>query len=68
MSARAELDETRRAEMYREMQVLLRDEGGAIVPIFANEIHARNEKIGHGELSWSRGLDGRRFMDRWWMV
>lgn len=68
VSARAELDETRRAEMYREMQVLLRDEGGAIVPIFANEIHARNEKIGHGELSWSRGLDGRRFMDRWWMV
>ncbi len=67
-SARAELDETLRAEMYREMQVILRDEGGAIVPMFANEVHARNENIGHGDLSWSRGFDGRRIMERWWMV
>ena len=68
VQARAELDEGLRAEMYREMQVILRDEGGNIVPMFANEVHARNEKIAHGDLSWVRGFDGRRIMERWWMV
>lgn len=68
VQARAELDEGLRAEMYREMQIILRDEGGNIVPMFANEVHARNDKIAHGELSWTRGFDGRRIMDRWWMV
>lgn len=67
-AARAELDTNLRAEMYRDIQVILRDEGGNIVPMFANEVHARNDKIAHGDLSWVRGFDGRRIMDRWWMV
>ena len=58
MAARAELDEGLRAEMYRDIQIILRDEGGNIVPMFANEVHARNEKIAHGDLSWVRGFDG----------
>lgn len=68
VQARAELDEGLRAEMYREMQIILRDEGGNIIPMFANEVHARNDKIAHGDLSWVRGFDGRRIMERWWMV
>lgn len=68
IKARAELDEGLRSEMYREMQIILRDEGGHIAPMFANEVHARNENIGHGDVSWGRGFDGRRIMDRWWMV
>ena len=68
VQARAELDEGLRGEMYREMQVILRDEGGNIVPMFANEVHARNESIAHGDLSWVRGFDGRRILERWWMV
>jgi len=67
-SARAELDEARRADMYREMQILLRDDGGEVVPMFANEVHASNKKIAHGDLSWARGFDGRRIMERWWMA
>jgi len=67
-SARGELDEAKRADMYREMQMLLRDEGGNVVPMFANEVHASNGKIAHGDLSWVRGFDGRRIMERWWMV
>ena len=68
VAARAELDEGLRAEMYRDIQIILRDEGGNIVPMFANEVHARNDKIAHGDLSWVRGFDGRRIMERWWMV
>ncbi len=67
-TARAELDEVLRAEMYRDIQIILRDEGGNIVPMFANEVHARNENIAHGDLSWVRGFDGRRILERWWMV
>ena len=68
ISARAELDDARRADMYREMQIILRDDGGNVVPMFANEVHARNAKIAHGDLSWTRGFDGRRIMERWWMT
>lgn len=68
VQARAELNEELRAEMYRDMQVILSEEGGDIVPMFANEVHARNDKIAHGELSWVRGFDGRRILERWWMV
>ena len=68
VQARSELNESLRAEMYREMQIILRDEGGDIVPMFANQVHARNEKIAHGDLSWVRGFDGLRMLDRWWMV
>jgi peptide/nickel transport system substrate-binding protein len=68
VQARAELNDGKRRDMYREMQVILRDEGGAIVPMFANVVIARNEKIAHGPQSWLRALDGRRIMDRWWMV
>lgn len=69
VAARAELDDARRREMYRDMQIILRDEGGTIVPMFANVVIARNSKIAHGgQQSWLRALDGRRIIDRWWMV
>ncbi len=68
VAARAELDEAKRREMYREMQRILRDEGGVIVPMFANAVIARNDKIAHAGQSWVRAFDGRRIMERWWMV
>jgi len=68
VAARAELDTTRRAEMYRDMQIMLRDEGGVIAPMFATAVIARNAKVAHGEQSWVRALDGRRIMERWWMT
>lgn len=66
--SRAELNQDLRREMYREMQILLRDDGGSIIPMFANSVHARNDRIAHGDVSWVRGFDGRRLMERWWMV
>lgn len=64
-SARAEVNDALRGEMYQEMQILLRDEGGSIIPMFANSVHARNDKIAHGDVSWVRGFDGRRNLERW---
>ena len=66
--ARAELNEAKRREMYMDMQLILRDNGGAIVPMFANAIDAKTDKVGHGEVSGVQPLDGRRILERWWLV
>lgn len=66
--ARAELDDSRRREMYRDLQIMLRDEGGTVVPFFANDVIARNDKVAHAALSSQGSLDGRRIAERWWVV
>lgn len=68
VQSRAELDENKRREMYRDMQILLRDEGGVVTPMFANAVMARNDKIAHGDISWVRPADGRRILERWWLA
>lgn len=67
VEARAELDDAKRRDIYRDMQIILRDEGGALIPLFANDVLARSDKVGHGELSVDRGFDGRRIIERWWV-
>lgn len=44
-AARTELDENKRKDMYREMSVMVRDEGGVIVPMFNDFVDAMNEKV-----------------------
>jgi len=68
-TARAESDEDKRRSMYREMQIILRDRGGVIVPAFANDLVARTGKIAHGEhVSPLKAFDGRRIIERWWVA
>ena len=43
--ARAELDESKRRAMYAEMQQILSDEGGALVPMFASYVFATSDKL-----------------------
>jgi len=45
ISARAELDSDKRREQYFEMQQIMRDEGGTIIPMFANYVQAVNNRI-----------------------
>ncbi|MBT4889322.1 MAG: twin-arginine translocation signal domain-containing protein [Rhodospirillales bacterium] len=68
LAAKAELDPSKRRGMYSELQMILRDEGGNIVPLFANEVLARSDKVNHGALSSDRGMDGRHILERWWVV
>lgn len=68
VEAKAETDEARRREMYFEMQKLMRDDGGALVPLFGNDVLARNDRVAHGALAADRGFDGRHIIERWWMV
>lgn len=66
IEARAELNNTKRAAMYAEMQNIVRDEGGAIIPLFKDYIEAASSRVGHGVLSGSLALDGGKCAERWW--
>lgn len=68
LSARAELDSAKRSELYGEMQRIVRDDAGTVVPLFANDVFATSDKIGHGKLAGNNEVDGRMFFERWWFV
>jgi peptide/nickel transport system substrate-binding protein len=69
LSARAELDSDKRREQYFEMQQILRDDGGVILPMFANYVQAVNNRISSpdkvGNL-WQ--MDNARMAERWSVV
>ena len=67
--ARSELNETKRQALYEEAQVLLHDDGGALIPMFANYINGLSTKIAHGDnvaANWD--LDGGKATERWWFA
>ena len=67
LQAKAELDQAKRAEMYREMQMLAKNDGGTIIPMFTNFVYARNKNVAHGpDLAASWQMDGARACSRWW--
>jgi peptide/nickel transport system substrate-binding protein len=66
VAARAELDEKKRRQMYVEMQSIVRDEGGVVVPMFAADLAGATSKIKHGPLAVNWELDGFRCAERWW--
>jgi peptide/nickel transport system substrate-binding protein len=69
LSARAELNtETRRA-MYHEMQQLVSDDGGVIIPMFANYVMARGAGVAHEpRIGSNLDLDGWKCVERWWFA
>ena len=66
IEARSELDQSKRREMYAEMQRLIRDDGGIILPFFADIVDAGGKKLKFGNLSGQSSLDGFRCSERWW--
>ncbi|MEL6683098.1 MAG: ABC transporter substrate-binding protein [Pseudomonadota bacterium] len=66
LSARAELDSTVRREQYTEMQQILRDDGGVLIPMFANYVQAVNNRIYSPDVVgnlWQ--MDNARMAERW---
>ena len=69
LQARAELDNKRRAEMYREMAMILRDQGGTILPMFLNLVFAsRSNVMQPSKMAVNWALDGARGGSRWWFA
>ncbi|WP_292289888.1 ABC transporter substrate-binding protein [Marivita sp.] len=64
-TARAELDEDKRRQMYYEMQELVTMDGGSVLPMFANFVFANSEEIVHGDMASNYDVDGERWMERW---
>ena len=69
LSARAELDSDKRRAQYTEMQMLMSDEGGTIVPMYANYVDAASTKLAHGpDLGNLWMMDSSRLTERWWFA
>lgn len=66
LEARSEQDESLRAEMYHEMQGLVSQDGGTIIPVFVNYVDAHNDKVAHGEVAGDRYFDGWKLVERWY--
>ncbi|MBC8269982.1 MAG: ABC transporter substrate-binding protein [Rhodospirillaceae bacterium] len=69
VAGRAELDEAKRSAIYMEMQSICSDEGGAVIPCFANNVDAVSDKLGMPDkLGGNFELDGARSIARWWFI
>jgi len=66
VKARTELNTDRRRAMYWEMQEIVRDDGGTIIPVYAQYVFASRKNVAHGPLAANRDLDGWKEMERWW--
>ncbi|RLB94453.1 MAG: peptide ABC transporter substrate-binding protein [Deltaproteobacteria bacterium] len=66
VEARAELNQKKRGELYFEMQKIVRDEGGVVIPAIANMVDATTKKVMFENPSGNLELDGLRFCERWW--
>ena len=67
VQARSELDQAKRREMYVEMQRLVHDDGGSIIPMFMAYTHAARKNVQLPEQmanNWE--LDGHKNGERWW--
>ena len=66
VEARAMLDDVKRREIYVEMQRIVHNEGGTLVPIFASDLMAATDRLRHGPLATNIQMDGLRMPERWW--
>lgn len=69
LEARSETNETKRHAMYAEMQAIVANEGGTVIPVFANYVTGISDKVMHPEkiaANWT--LDGFRAVERWWLA
>ncbi|MET3583854.1 ABC-type transport system substrate-binding protein [Mesorhizobium robiniae] len=68
LEARAELDQTKRRDMYVEMQRIVSGNGGQCIPVFAADILAKSDKLAHGPVAVNWDMDGYKLADRWWFA
>ena len=69
VEARAELDTNKRRSMYVEMQQILHNDGGLILPLFQSDIMAYHERLAvPKEVGNNWELDGAKNSERWWFT
>jgi peptide/nickel transport system substrate-binding protein len=68
VQARAELDTSKRRELYYECQVIVNEHGGALVPMFANFILAVDKSVMYDKMAGNLDYDGYKAAERWWFA
>ena len=69
VAARSELDTDRRREMYWELQAILNERGGAVIPMFASYVSAHSNMVTHAdEVAKHADMDGYKIANRWWFA
>ncbi|MDP1699649.1 MAG: ABC transporter substrate-binding protein [Aestuariivirga sp.] len=69
VAARSEQNEDLRRRMYVKMQQIIHDDGGAVIPVFADHVAAvRDNVTTPDELIPAWGFDGHKAMERWWFA
>ena len=65
--ARAELDEAKRRQYIWEMQQMLHDDGGALIPVFRDYLDAHNVRVGGHTPHNGFLLDNGRICEKAWL-
>ena len=65
--ARSETDEAKRKPYIWEMQKMLHDDGGAIIPVFRDWLDAHNEKVGGHTPHGGFDMDNDLIMEKAWI-
>ena len=47
---------------------MVNEEGGTVVPMFANFVFATDKKIKHGTMAGNWMMDGNKYHERWWFA
>jgi len=68
VEARGELNQNRRKELYGDMQRIVSDEGGVVIPMIANMVDAASKKVKFDKPAGNQELDGLRICERWWFA
>lgn len=67
IEARGEFDETKRRELYRKMALMVRDEGGLILPVFNNYVNASTKRLKGYVNDIGNDLSNGRMASRVWI-
>lgn len=65
----AETNPSKRREIYVEMQRIVHDEGGAVIPLFISFLSVATSKV-HlpDQIGSNWGFDGEKAAERWWFA
>jgi peptide/nickel transport system substrate-binding protein len=66
--ARAELNDTKRREIYYECQRLINDDGGSMVPLFNSYVSANSKAVAMNDVAANWDSDGAKCVERWWFA
>lgn len=67
-AARVELDESKRKQIYHDLQLKLVNEGGEIIPLFVDNLAAASDKVGgYVPVPGGGDLSGYRIAERAWL-